>query len=483
MDSLQLHGRRKIYTMANEITAENVISELLMSLTIHEINVAEEEYLYWYRRGIQPILNRKKEIRSEICNKVLVNNANMIVTFKNGYFLTKPATYVSRKEDEDTTDAVKKLNEYLYTSGKHRVDNKVVDWFHTLGVGVLFVTPSKEEEKPVSVYDLDPRSAYVVYSLNPGNEPVYGVNVVTYDKNVYIDVITREKVFRIVGSNLEIAPTIFPPIHTLPLSLANIEDNIIGEINIIEYEYNSNRMGAFEGALSIMDAINNTESNRQDGIDQIIQSLMILYNCDLEDGVTADEIRKAGMIKLKNVGENKADVKIISEILDQTATQTTLDNLYEQMLEKCSIPSSVRDNGSTSDNVGAVYLRNGWAMADTDARNTEDHFKEANKRFDRVFLKIVEARTGLKVGINDFDLCIVRNQMENIMSKTQAALNMKELGLAPEIVLERSGISNDPLTDIEISQKYIDAKWGIDSESDTQKTGNYASSYFRGDRS
>ena len=462
-----LHGRRKIYTMTEELTEDNIISEVLYALTYHLMNVAEIDYLYWYRRGVQPIMNRTKEIRSEINNKVCINNADFIVTFKNGYFLTKPATYVSRSKDENVTANVQKLNDYLYLSGKHDADNLVADWFHTCGVGTLFTKAVNEEGVPMKAYALDPRSAFVVYSLNPGNEPVYGCNVVTFGKKVYIDVYTKAKVFKLEsGSWPEMEVTAMPALTAIPYKVVSVSDNFLGEIPIIEYEYNTNRMGAFEKTISIQDAINNTESNRQDGIDQFIQALLILYNCDLEEGITAKEIRKAGLIKLKNIGENKADIKELTETLDQTQTQTTLDDLYEQMLEKSGLPSSVRDGGSTSDNVGAVYLRNGWAMADTDARNTEDNFKRANRYFDRIFTKVVENKTsswGKKLSVDpaDIELNFSRNSMQNMLVKTQSALNMKQLGLAPEIALERSGLSNDPLTDIEVSAEYIKDAWTV----------------------
>lgn len=456
---MELHGRRKIFTMADEITEENVLSELLFALTIHEMNVAEEEYLYWYRRGIQPILERKKDIRPEICNHVVVNNAHLVVTFKNGYFLTKPATYVSRSKSEAITKKVTKLNEYLYVSGKHEADNQVVDWFHTVGLGALYIMPVDEDGVPCKAYSLDPRSAFVVYSLNPGNEPVFGVNVVVSGRQAYADVFTKTKVYHFRSGTIE--PNIpIPPLHAFPYGQpVSIEDNYIGEIPIIEYEYNSQRMGAFEVAIPIMDAINVVESNRQDSIEQFVQSLMVLYNCQLEEGTTANTIRQQGFIQLKSIGDNKADVKVISEVLDQGQTQVTLNDLYEQMLEKCGVPSSVRDGGSTSDNVGAVYLRSGWAMADTDARNTEDNFKKSNKYFDRIFTKIVGEKTRVKVRPADMELCFARNSMQNILVKSQSAMNMKELGFAPEIAFERSGLSNDPLTDIEVSKEYIEAKW------------------------
>lgn len=464
LETMNLFGRDKIYTAAETLTAETVVEEVNRALGIHMTNVAEMDYLYWYRRGIQPILGRTKEIRPEINNKVLVNNADMVVTFKNGYFLTSPVSYISRKKDDATANQVKKLNEFLYTSGKQAADNAMVDWFHTVGVGVIFCDPVKDDEeakiRPMSVYALDPRSAFVVYSLKPGNKPVYGVNIVIDKQFVYIDVFTEQSVFKLMGAPTGEDTTADPDPLTAAYSVISEEPNIIGRVPIIEYVYKSTRMSAFENSLALMDAINTAESNRIDAVEQTVQNLMVLYNCDLPEGETANTIRENGLIVLTSTTDNKADVKLMSESLDQTQTQTTLDDLYEQMLEKCGVPSSVRDGGSTSDNVGAVYLRSGWAAADTDARNTEDLYRTSNKLFDDVFLRVLKRR-GLigDIDISDFDVTFIRNSMNNLLVKTQAALNMKQLGLAPEIALAKSGLSNDPISDVEASKKYIEAMW------------------------
>ena len=196
-------------------------------------------------------------------------------------------------------------------------------------------------------------------------------------------------------------------------------------------------------------------------MEQTVQNLMVMYNCELPEGETANTIRESGLIVLTSTSDNKADVKLMSESLDQTQTQTTLDDLYEQMLEKCGVPSSVRDGGSTSDNVGAVYLRSGWAMADTDARNTEDLYRASNKLFDDIFLRVLKRR-GLvspDLDIADFDVTFIRNSLNNLLVKTQAALNMKTLGFSPELAFAKSGLSNDPISDVESSQKYIDMMW------------------------
>ena len=52
-----LLGRLNIYSNT-PLTAENVVNELSKSLARHLENVMAIEYLYWYRRGLQPILSK-----------------------------------------------------------------------------------------------------------------------------------------------------------------------------------------------------------------------------------------------------------------------------------------------------------------------------------------------------------------------------------------------------------------------------------------
>lgn len=479
-----LYGRKQIFTSAVEITEENVLSVVNDALSVHFENAADIDYLYWYRRGVQPILKRRKEIRPEINNRVVVNNADAVCTFKNGYFLTKPAFYVSRVEDEKVQENVKSLNEFLYTSGKSDIDNQVVDWFHTVGVGIILVEPSRDgssKKKPVSVYCLDPRNAFVVYSLQPGHRPMFSVNFVVDQDKTYFDVFTDKNVYRLIGGDAygkSIGSDRFMP--STATSITKVESNVVGVVPMVEYTFNSNRMGSFEAAIPLMDAINVVQSNRLDGIEQAVQQLCIAYNCEFEDGVTANEIRKAGMISLKSTGETKADFKIIDSYLDQSATQTTCEDLYRQMLEKCGVPSTSPEQRSSSDNTGAVYLRAGWQMADTHARNTEDLFKRSNRYFDEIFLRIVAKRTGIKVDVEDFELCFIRNDMNNLLVKTQAAMNMKDLGFSPELALERSGLSSDPITDVARSQKYMDAVWEPIDDTEIPMEGEAKASGFNG---
>lgn len=458
--SNDMFGRLDIYSTFDEITEENVKTELNSALVYHIKNMLQEEFLYWYTRGVQPILHRSKDIREDILNIVQVNTAAEIVDFKNGYFLTQPCSYVSRRKGVQTK--LKKLNEYLYRSGKLEVDNKVADWFHRVGKGVAFVMPNEDKEAPFKAYALDPRSAFVVYSLKPGNDPVMGVNYVVADGKAKFDVFTKDYVFHLSGVQTGKTVT-YEKSHdymTTATTLDSVEPNVLGEIPIIEYRYNSVNTSAFELAIPLLDEISNLTSNACDGVEQFIQSLAIAVNCEFPEDTTITDIRKAGMIALRSIGENKADFKVLTEQLDQTQTKTLVDSIYDEVLRICAMPS--RSNGSsTYDTTGAAVLANfGWYQADAAARNTEDLFKESNRQFDRIIVEILKRKGLLDIDLNDFELNFVRNETANVQSKAQAFQTLMAAGLHPELAAAKSGISSDPVKDMKMSEKWLEMIWG-----------------------
>ena len=455
-----MFGRLDIYSTFDEITEDNVLSELNSALVYHIKNMLQEEFLYWYARGVQPILKRTKDVREDILNIVQVNTAASIVDFKNGYLITQPLTYVSRRKGVQTK--VKKLNEYLYRSGKHEVDNKVADWFHRVGKGVCFVEPGEDPEVPFRTFALDPRSAFVVYSLRPGNKPVMAVNFVTRDGQAMFDVFTEQFVFHLSGAmkSKMISTQKGHDYIVTATSLDSVEPNVLGYIPIIEYRYNSVNSSAFELAIPLLDEISNIYSNACDGVEQFIQTLAVAVNCEFPENTTLTDIRRAGMIVLRSQGENKADFKVLTEQLDQSQTKTLIDGLYDEVLRVCAMPS--RSNGrSTYDTTGAAVLANfGWYQADAAARNTEDLFKESNRQFDRIIVKILKRKGLLDIDLNDFELNFVRNETANVQSKAQAFQTLMSAGLHPELAAAKSGISNDPVKDMKMSEKWLEMIWG-----------------------
>ena len=173
-----LHGRRKIYTNKRVVTPENVLEVVGKANTVHAKNWGEIQYLYDVYRGVMDVRHKQKLVREDINNKVVVNRANEIVTFKTSYFLSDPIQYVSNSGDDDVSKKVKRLNDFMDAEDKTSLDKQVVDWMHICGVGVRLVLPDEQytdDGSPIAVYSLDPRGVYVIYYSGVGERPMAGV--------------------------------------------------------------------------------------------------------------------------------------------------------------------------------------------------------------------------------------------------------------------------------------------------------------------
>ena len=89
-----LTGRRKIKTTVPEITKDNIVEVLDRALAEHAANAGEIQYLWDVYCGVQDIFDKIKYVRENINNKVVVNRANEIVTFKTAYLLNEPIQYI-----------------------------------------------------------------------------------------------------------------------------------------------------------------------------------------------------------------------------------------------------------------------------------------------------------------------------------------------------------------------------------------------------
>ena len=175
---MEMYGRRVITTDATEITSANIVDELNKAYDTHTLNRGEIEYLWNYYRGKQPILERKKTVRPEICNKIVENRANEIVSFKVGYLCGEPIQYVGRNGDESVSRAIAELNEMMFSENKATQDKEIVEWQMICGTSYRLVLPDKkgeDDDAPFEMYTLDPRDTFVVRSSEVGNKPMFAV--------------------------------------------------------------------------------------------------------------------------------------------------------------------------------------------------------------------------------------------------------------------------------------------------------------------
>ena len=444
--SRQFFGRKVIYSSESEITRENVVKVLKKAMSVHLINSSEIDYLYRYYRGNQPILQRVKQVRPEINNKIVENHALEIVDFKKGYVFGEPIQYVRRGESEEISEKITQLNEYMFAEDKAARDKELAEWFYICGTSYRMVLPDEQagvdpDDSPFEIDTLDPRYAFVVYNNGFGKKPLMGVKYIETEENQRIfSVYTRDMYYEIIDDKI---------IDSKP--------HILGDIPIIEYPANSARLGAFEVVLPLLDSLNNIVSNRIDGIEQFVQAFMKFVNCDIdEEQFTA--LKEMGALKIKSDSNNPADVDIVSKELNQSQVQVTKDDLYQMVLIICGMPDRKGGNRSTGDTGQAVLLRDGWSAAEARAKDTELMFKGSEKRFLRLVLRIMRDTVKFNLRLSEIDIKFTRNKTDSLLVKSQGLQNQLEAGIHPQIAIAHCGLYSDPEQVYLDSREYLE-KW------------------------
>ena len=452
-ETRQLFGRRIIYTDVEEINAGNVCDVLNKALYHHAANQADIEYLWGYYRGITPILQKVKEVRESINHKIWVNRANEIVTFKKGYGFGEPIQYIRRGQDESLTDDINRLNEYMDLAGKQAADSRLAEWLYICGLGMRMALPGPDAEEPFQIFTLDPRYSFVVRYNGLGENVVMGVKIIMRENGAKIySVYTRDRYYEIEDNQIK-----------------KEQPHILGDVPIFEYPANLARLGSFEVVLPLLDAINEIESNRLDDVVQFVNSFLALLGGTIDEE-TAKKLNEFKMLCLPE----GVDAKYLSVAMQQTDVQVLADSLYEYVLTICGMPN--RNGGSsTSDTGSAVIMRDGWESAEAQMKGVEQEFKEAEKRFLKMILRILKNTPDveMKLELRNIEAKFSRRNYDNLQTKSQVLTTMlSNPRIHPELAFTHSGLFLDP------ESAYLQSKewWEAQEKKEAEEMDKYVKS-------
>lgn len=436
-----VYGRKIAYTDVDIITAENVMKVVGSCIGVFNANKPIISYLWNYYKGDQPIRYRTKISRDDVINKIVVNHSYELVQFKTGQTYGEPVQYISRKDDEKINEAVDKLNDYMVDANKQEKDIKSGEWQSAVGTSFKAVQ-KKNGDIPFRIVSPTPLNTFIIYSRST-EEPMLAVQELKNENGEWYKLCFSENMeFKIKNSEL-----IYAKLH------------VFGGIPIVEYPNNAERISDIELVIDILDAMNNMQSNRMDAIEQFVQSWVKFVNCDVdEEQFQKMKMLGALVVKSNNGAENKADVDIMTQELNQTQSQVVKDDLYDDAITILAIPSKQSNTGG--DTQGAVELRNGWDFSKTRAKLKDPFVKSAEKRLAKVILNILRV-SGNDLGITsrDFDVQINHSPTDNMVVKCQSLQYLLQCGIHPLIAIKTVGLWGDAEKVFMLSKPYLDNLW------------------------
>jgi len=484
---VELFGRKQIFCDKTNIDKTNILEVLSDAYFIHEQNRAEMLYLFEYVKGRQPILDREKQIRPEINEKIVDNMASEILEFKLGYEFGSPISYVQRARKDIksrnalfsffkklfTSDESKKedlrvsaINEMMVEECKAAKDLQLAKDVKTCGVGYRLILP-KKIKTGVSVFDLlvlNPMNTFVVYSNDAYREPMLGVSYFPHrDGSVTFGCYTKTSYFKIEMGITKGFEDWFEE-----------QPNTLGMVPIVEYINDYDRMGCFERVIPLMDALNTIDSDRVNDIAQHVQNILWGDNVAL-DTEQYKKLRDDGMILTKSEQGRTATLKYLESVLNQSENQTLVDYVKQQILDITNTPSrSELSGGSTG---SATNMSTGWMAAETDAKEKEQIWSASERRETAVILKIIKDSNEVdadiaELNLSDIEIKFSRSRTYDLATKCNSLSALIGIGIDPLRAIEVVGLFTDPQQVALDSAERIDRILFKDNQTGTEDASN-----------
>lgn len=436
------YGRKIAYTNVSKITPDNIVAVVGSCIGCFNYNKTVIEYLWNYYKGDQPVHYREKTANEDINNRVSENHAYELVQFKVGQTYGEPIQFISRRDDDAINKAVDELNDYMADANKQEKDIKAGEWQSATGTSFKAIQFTGDKELPFRIVAPNPINTFVIYNEST-EEPMLAVQELKDE----------------TGEHYKLCYT---KSHECKLKNGKVLDwklHGFGDIPIVEYPNNHERLSDIELVIDLLDAINNMQSNRMDSIQQFVEYWVKFVNCEI-DKETFEEMKLSHALTVKsNNKDNKADVEIMTQELNQSESQVAKKDLWDNALAILAIPNKEGNTGG--DTQGAVELRNGWDFSKTRTKLKDPVVKSAEKRIAKVVLNVirVKGKEELKIGIRDFDVQINHSPTDNLVVKCQALQYLLQCGIHPLVAIKTVGLWGDAEKTFLESQPYLKNLW------------------------
>ena len=309
------YGRKIAYTNVSQITPDNIVSVVGSCIGCFNYNKTVIEYLWNYYKGDQPVHYREKTANEDINNRVSENHAYELVQFKVGQTYGEPIQFISRRDDDAINKAVDELNDYMADANKQEKDIKAGEWQSATGTSFKAIQFTGDKELPFRIVAPNPINTFVIYNEST-EEPMLAVQELKDE----------------TGEHYKLCYT---KSHECKLKNGKVLDwklHGFGDIPIVEYPNNHERLSDIELVIDLLDAINNMQSNRMDSIQQFVEYWVKFVNCEI-DKETFEEMKLSHALTVKsNNKDNKADVEIMTQELNQSESQVAKKDLWDNAL-------------------------------------------------------------------------------------------------------------------------------------------------------
>ncbi|WP_269477770.1 phage portal protein [Hominibacterium faecale] len=380
----------RIFTYPKEkfeqgILNKRMITKLISKHLMYEVPRLQKNKDYY--DGAHEIMRNERKEESAPNQKTVCNHAKDIADTASGYFMGNPITYEQGKGEEETD--ITKLTDALEAACTDDVDqdNALLLSIYGCSYEYIYVAEGKSE---LTVRNLDPRNAFVVYDDTIERNELFGVYY--YVKRDDIND-TRQYIATICTAT-NIFPMILYP-DKLPGKMPpdkEPSEHHLGYVPINEYKNNKFCIGDFEQQIGLIDAYNTLMADRVNDKEQFIDAILVIYGALLGD--TPEEAREAyrelGEEKLLELPASGAKAEYLTRTFDETGVETLRKALKEDIYTFSHVPNLTDEKfAGNSSGVAMEYKLLGLEML---TKTKERYYRKGLRKRMQIFCHFLDLK-------------------------------------------------------------------------------------------
>jgi hypothetical protein len=250
---------------------------------------------------------------------------------------------------------------------------------------------------------------------------------------------------------------------------------ILNEHIITEYYLNKRRIGIIELGKDIFDNINYVENLDLDDIEQFVNSIMVFTNASV-DKEGMDSIKEYGAVSIKSTEQKRASVEILQSRLKSLDTQIFYLRKISALHQILSVPQASSSGEVSNAETGkAVLTGQGFTSASVRVAGEDMAFKSGDKQSLKTILKICKRNPKSKIKnlkVSDIEIKLTKDLTDNLLTKTQALINLQTANIPPEVRNQIVNLFSDPVNVTKLQEDYEKAREKVQGAIDELNKGS-----------
>lgn len=309
----------------------------------HEKDIKRYQILQGYYEGKAKILERQKS-EKKANNKLILDYPSYIVDILLGMFVGNPVSYSVTEENKEKFLEIQNILDLNEEQDENTEIAKMAG-IKGRAFEILYVN----EESQIQFNEVQPENLVIVYTDDIKPVPWLGLyitdlvsaeNLGKDKKDKKITVYTSDSVREYIGEGGE-------------YKLIDEYVNQFGEVPIVEYLNNNEGIGDFERVLSLIDAMNLSESDTANDFEEFTDAFLILYGLLETDDEDIKQLIEDKILLLDGAAGQKAEWLIKS--INDVALENHKTRLDAEIHKFAKVPNMSDEN--FAGNVSGEMLR------------------------------------------------------------------------------------------------------------------------------